>query len=142
MLKPLAHYLSTAGTVLLVAGAIPLLLIAWKTFGALAGNGAMLALAIFMLAGTAVGHLLGGPAEEDRTTLAVATSSRHPGLAMAIAAANFPEQKMLVAGALVIYLILRMILSIPYARWRHASPGAPRPSAPARFPQGLAGRRR
>jgi bile acid:Na+ symporter, BASS family len=50
------------------------------------------------------------PVEEDRTTLALATSARHPGLAMAIAAANFPQQKTLVAGAVVIYLILRLIL--------------------------------
>jgi BASS family bile acid:Na+ symporter len=92
-LKRLAPHLLTAGTVLLIAGAIPLLIVAWKTFGTLSGNGAILALAIFMLAGTAVGHLLGGPVEEDRTTLALATSARHPGLAMAIAAANFPQQK-------------------------------------------------
>jgi BASS family bile acid:Na+ symporter len=139
-LKRLAPHLLTAGTVLLIAGAIPLLIVAWKTFGTLSGNGAILALAIFMLAGTAVGHLLGGPVEEDRTTLALATSARHPGLAMAIAAANFPQQKTLVAGAVVIYLILRLILSIPYARWRHAALSSPRPAASVP-PPGLAGRR-
>jgi bile acid:Na+ symporter, BASS family len=140
-LKQLAPPLLAAGTVLLIAGAIPLLVVAWKTFGTLAGNGAMLALGIFMVAGTAVGHLLGGPVAEDRTALAIATSWRHPGLAMAIAAANFPTQKMLVAGTLVIYLILRMILSIPYARWRHTALSVPRHPAPARFPPGFAGRR-
>lgn len=140
-LQRLAPHLLTAGTVLLIGGALPLLIVAWKTFGTLAGNGAILALAIFMLVGTAVGHLLGGPVEEDRTTLALATSARHPGLAMAIAAANFPQQKTLVAGAVVIYLILRLILSIPYARWRHAALSTPRPAAPVRFAPGLAGRR-
>jgi BASS family bile acid:Na+ symporter len=40
----LAPHLLTAGSVLLLAGALPLLLVAWKTFGVLNGNGAMLAL--------------------------------------------------------------------------------------------------
>jgi predicted Na+-dependent transporter len=58
---------------------------------------------------------------EDRTVLSIATSSRHPGLALALPKANFPEESTLVAGALVIYLTLRLILAIPYTRWqRHA----------------------
>ena len=119
-LKRLAPHLLMAGTVLLIAGALPLLLVAWKTFGTLSGNGAMLALALFIVAGTAVGHFLGGPVADDRMVLAIATSSRHPGLALAIAKANYPEQGMLVAGAVVIYLIFRLILAIPYLRWRQA----------------------
>jgi len=57
-LKHLAPHLLTAGSVLLIAGALPLLVVAWKTFGTLAGDGAMLALALFMIAGTAAGHFL------------------------------------------------------------------------------------
>jgi BASS family bile acid:Na+ symporter len=64
---------------------------------------------------------------EDRTVLAIATSSRHPGLALAIAQANFPEQITLVAGAVVIYLIFRAILAIPYTRWRQAAQVLPLP---------------
>jgi bile acid:Na+ symporter, BASS family len=124
-LRHIAPNLLTLGTALLVAGAVPLLLVAWKTFGTLAGDGAMLALTLFVIAGTAVGHLLGGPTAKDRTVLAVATASRHPGLAFAIAKANFPEQSKLVAGALVIYLIFRVILTMPYLRWRRrAATGA------------------
>jgi bile acid:Na+ symporter, BASS family len=89
-----------------------------------------------------VGHLLGGPAAEDRMVLAIATSSRHPGLALAIAKANYPEQAMLVAGAVVIYLIFRLILALPYLRWRrHAASGPLGPQAPAHLPPGFAGRR-
>lgn len=91
----------------------------------------MLALALFMIAGTAVGHFLGGPVAEDRMVLAIATSSRHPGLALAIAKANYPEQGMLIAGAVVIYLIFRLILAIPYVRWRrHAALGGSGSQAP------------
>jgi BASS family bile acid:Na+ symporter len=140
--KQLTQYLAIAGSVLLVAGAIPLLIVAWKTFGTLSGNGAMLALAIFVAAGMAAGHLLGGPAAGDRTTLAVAASARHPGLALAIAVANYPEQKMLVAGGVVIYLVLRGILAVPYMHWQHATPQARRPPAPEGLPSGFAGRPR
>jgi bile acid:Na+ symporter, BASS family len=115
-LHSFAPQLLMVGTVLLIAGTIPLLILGWKAFGTLTGNGAMLAMAIFVIAGTAAGHLLGGPRAEDRTVLAAATSARHPGLALAIANANFPEQVKLVAGALVIYLILRLVLLFPYLR--------------------------
>jgi bile acid:Na+ symporter, BASS family len=115
-LHSFAPQLLMVGTVLLIAGAIPLLILGWKALGTLAGNGALLAMAIFVIAGTAAGHFLGGPRAEDRTVLAVATSSRHPALALAIANANFPEQAKLVAGALVIYLILRLIVLFPYLR--------------------------
>ena len=141
-LKQIAPQMLMAGSVLLIAGALPLLLVAWKAFGALSGNGAMLALALFIMAATAVGHFLGGPSPQDRTVLAIATSSRHPGLALAIARANYPEQATLVAGAVVIYLIFRLLLAIPYHRWRHAVPRTPRPQASIQFPTGLAGRRR
>ena len=120
-LEQFAHYLMTAGSVLLFAGAIPLLILAWKLFGHLAGNGTMLALAIFIIAGMIIGHLLGGPKSQDRATLAIATSARHPAIALAIAKANFPEQGTLVSGAVVIYLVFRIILAIPYMRMRKSA---------------------
>ena len=106
------------GTVLLVAGAAPLLFLGWKALTTLAGNGSLLAVVIFVVAGMAAGHFLGGPRPADRTALAIATPARHPGLAVAIAQANYPEQSRLVAGAVVIYLILRVLLLVPYVRWK------------------------
>jgi BASS family bile acid:Na+ symporter len=117
-LEHFAPRLLTVGTVLLVAGAIPLLTLGWRAFPTLSGNGAMLAIVIFVVAGMAAGHLLGGPRGEDRTTLAIATAARHPGMALAIVEANYPEQSKLVSGAVVIYLVLRLILSYWYAYWR------------------------
>jgi BASS family bile acid:Na+ symporter len=106
------------GTVLLVVGAAPLLFLGWKALAALAGNGSLLAIAIFVVAGMAAGHLLGGPRHCDRIALAIATPARHPALAVAIAQANYREQGRLVAGAVVIYLVLRLILLVPYVRWQ------------------------
>jgi BASS family bile acid:Na+ symporter len=107
-----------AGTVLLVVGAAPLLLLGWKAFGILAGNGSILATAIFVALGMAAGHFLGDPRSADRIALAIATPARQPGLAVPIAQANYPEQSRLVGGAVVIYLILRVLLLVPYMRWQ------------------------
>jgi BASS family bile acid:Na+ symporter len=106
------------GTLLLVVGAAPLLFLGWKALAALSGNGSILAIVIFVVAGMAAGNLLGGPRHCDRIALAIATPARHPALAVAIAEANYPEQGRLVAGAVVIYLALRLILLVPYVRWQ------------------------
>ena len=118
-LQGFAPQILIAGTALLIAGAMPLLFLGWTAFRALAGSGAILAIVIFIVAGTAAGHFLGGPRPADRTALALATPARHPGLAVAIAEANYPEHARLVAGAVVIYLVLRVLLSFLYIRWRH-----------------------
>jgi len=119
-LKAIAPRLLSIGSVLMIVGAVPLLLVAWKAFGALTGNGTLWAMAIFVVAATAVGHFLGGPLEEDRTALAIAASARHPALAIAIARDNFSDQATLVSGAIIIYLLLRTVLSLPYVRLRRA----------------------
>ena len=51
----------------------------------LVGNGTVLVIAAVVAAGLAAGHWLGGPDPDDRTALAIASSMRHPGVAMAIA---------------------------------------------------------
>jgi len=67
--------------------------------------------------GLVVGHLLGGPDPNNRTILALATATRHPGVALVIAAGNFPGQK-LVLPALLLYLIVCSLASAPYVMWR------------------------
>jgi BASS family bile acid:Na+ symporter len=124
----IASPLSRAATVLLVAALVPVLVTAWPAMVTLIGNGTLAAFAAFIVVGLAAGHLLGGPDPADRTVLAFSTASRHPGVALTIAAANFPEQK-LVLPALLLYLIAGAILSIPYSKWRQrvaeaAGPGS------------------
>ncbi|HEY4078717.1 MAG TPA: hypothetical protein VGM26_17450 [Rhizomicrobium sp.] len=110
---PLAKF---AG-LLLILCVLPVMFSAWSLVWSLIGNGALMALAAFVLVGLAVGHFLGGPSEDDRTVLAIATASRHPGMAIAVATASFPEQK-LVAPAVIMYLIVCALVSLPYVRWR------------------------
>jgi bile acid:Na+ symporter, BASS family len=102
---------------LLFASVIPLLLTTWPAIESLIGNGTLAAIAAFVLAGIIAGHLLGGPTSEDRTVQAISTASRHPGIAMAIANANFPGQK-LTGAAILLYLIVIAIALIPYVAWR------------------------
>jgi predicted Na+-dependent transporter len=69
--------------------------------------------AAFSIAALAVGHWLGRPAPEQRRVLALSTASRHPAIAIAIAAANFSEPKP-VMGAVVLYLIVSAVVAMPY----------------------------
>lgn len=67
----------------------------------LIGNATVLAFAAFVIVSLAVGHLLGGPAPENRIAPAISTASRHPGIAIAIGLFNFPEEKLVMAAVLV-----------------------------------------
>ncbi len=108
---------SIVAAVLLLAGLIPMLIAAGPAMWSLIGSGAIVALAAFVILGLLTGHVFGGPDPEDRSVLALATSARHPGLAVAIAHANFPQQK-LVLGAVVLYILVGAIVTIPYMKWR------------------------
>jgi bile acid:Na+ symporter, BASS family len=113
----IARPISLVAAVLLIASALPIVFIAWPAITSLIGNGTIIAIAAFVIFGLAVGHLLGGQEEEGRTVLALSTASRHPGIALAIASASFPGQK-LVLGAVLLYLIVNAVVSLPYLNWR------------------------
>jgi bile acid:Na+ symporter, BASS family len=105
------------GIVLLVGTLVPLIVKLWPAMMSLIGNGTVLAIIAFTGLGLALGHLLGGPDSDHQTVLALATATRHPGVALTIAAGNFPEET-LVAPALMLYLLISAIVSVPYVRWR------------------------
>ena len=112
-----APFLSRAASLLLIAALIPFLVTLWSDFAGLFGHGVVLCLVLFTAIGLAVGHILGGPVPADRTVLALATGTRHPGIAAAFASINFPEQKAVLA--LIIYhLVISGIVAMPYVRWR------------------------
>jgi len=106
----LAKPLGTLATVVLILSALPALFVLFRTSLPLFVDGSLLSLAVFALIGYILGYLFGGPKTEDRSVLAVATASRHPGLALAIAHANFPEQKLAVP-AVVFYLIVSWVVT-------------------------------
>jgi len=110
----LAKPVSLVATLLLVGALLPMLFAARQAIASLIGNGTLTAIAAFVLAGITLGHVLGGPEAANRAVLALSTASRHPGVALAIADANFPQQRKLILAALLLYLIVNAIVTIPY----------------------------
>jgi BASS family bile acid:Na+ symporter len=109
--KPLAKI----AIITLVLAVIPLLIVAWPTMWALIGGGTLAALAAFVAIGLTVGHVLGGPDPNERAVLALSTATRHPGMAIAIANANNPGNKLLL-GAMLLYILMHFVLTVPYVR--------------------------
>lgn len=109
--------LGKIGNVLLLVGMVPLLIVAWRPAVSLVSQGDLIAMVVFIAVGLLTGHLLGGPDPSERKTLALATASHHPGLAIAVAAANFPAQRLLIAAAVVLYLLVNTVILVPYNMW-------------------------
>ncbi len=129
---------SMIGTLLLAVSMLAIFAIGWRGFGALIGDGTLLAFVVFTLLSLALGHMFGGPRGDERTVLALSCASRHPGVAIAIGVALFPGQKKLIAVAVLLDLIVAALASIPYTRWRktlHERTLAGRePASPGRSP--------
>jgi len=120
-----AAIVAIAGLVLSVAA---LLIAVMPTALTLVGNGTLLGFVVFVVVGLSVGHALGGPSREERAVLALSTACRHPAIAIAVANANFPEEK-LVPAAILLYLLVNILVSIGFIvlqrRLRAAVPAAP-----------------
>jgi BASS family bile acid:Na+ symporter len=106
LLKAAGIAFSICALVVLVGG--------WRLFLGL-GWSSYLAFAAFTASMILCGHLLGGPEPSGRTSLAMATASRHIGLAMLIAASvRGPRTLTLVAG----YLLASGLVGLVYIRLR------------------------
>jgi predicted Na+-dependent transporter len=74
-------------------------------------------MAVMVLAALAIGYLIAGPDPRERTTIALVTSMRNPGLALLFATtygAGMPGLKL----AVLSYLLVTVLLSIPFLRWQ------------------------
>ncbi len=111
--RPVGHI----ANIVLVLCFLAVLVTALPAIADLFGSGAFWAVAAFVAIGLAVGHGLGGPDPQNRTVLALATATRHPGVAMAITSANFPVYRE-VLPAFLLYLLVGAVLAIPYVMWR------------------------
>ncbi len=123
----IARPVALLGAVLLVASALPLAYASWPAIQRLVGNGTALIVAVMAVIGLVVGHLLGGPLAEDRTVLALSTTSRHPAIALTAAVAAGAEAKPVLA-AILLYLIVATLVCIPYVFWRRRKSTAARAS--------------
>jgi BASS family bile acid:Na+ symporter len=102
--------------VLLPVAVLALIAFTAPAMWALIGEGTILAIMIFVVAGLAIGHTMGGRDADYSRVLALATAYRHPALAVSIAAANFPGERF--GGAIVLYLIVGLIVGLPYIAWQ------------------------
>jgi len=111
-----ARPLMLTAALLLAIALIPVLVAEWPAILSLIGDGTVLALAALVAVGLTAGHLLAGAEPGERTVLALASGTRHPGVAIALAHANFPDDK-LVLPAVLLYLVVCTLVSIPYVQW-------------------------
>lgn len=116
---PLVYKLSM---LLVLLAFVPILIAVWGPLQGLIGNGTLLAMAVATVICIAAGHMLGGPDRGNRATLAVAASVRHPGIAIALAGANFDDRH--VQAAVLLYLLVGLVVGIVYGVWlkRTATP--------------------
>jgi BASS family bile acid:Na+ symporter len=124
----LAGPLSVAGMLVLVLALAPVVIKMWPALAAQASIPAVIAIVLFTLLSLAVGHLLGGPAADDRTVLALSTACRHPGVAMAIVTtAAAADNKQVVVAAVFLCVLLGSVVTGPYAKRRRRAPAAAAP---------------
>lgn len=109
-----------ASGLLLYLAFIPMVVAAWPQMKALIGDGSIAACAVVILIALAGGHLLGGPDPRDRAALAVASATRHPGIALIIAGANTLDPA--APAAILGFLLVGMIATTPYKRWMKGRP--------------------
>ena len=120
----LAAVLSKVGTALLILSSVVVLAMEWPTVRSLFGDGTLVAAIVLSGLGLLVGHLAGGPDPEHRTVLALATASRHPGVALVAGISANVQAPKLVTAAVLLAFVVSMIVSAPYAAWRKRVHGA------------------
>lgn len=111
------------GNIVLVVGLAPVIISSWKGVVALIGDGTVLAMIAMVAAAVCAGHWIGGPNENDRTALGIVCAMRHPGVALAIATRNFPDEKS-VPAAIILFAFIAALTTSIYGklRFRYSSP--------------------
>ena len=111
--------------VLLLVAVLALLVGTAGRIWALADRSTVLAMSAFVVAGLAVGHVLGGPEPDHSVVLALSTACRHPGIAIGIVTANFPDVRP--GATILLYMLVAAVICFPYIAWqrRHVAPAVP-----------------
>lgn len=111
--------------ILLPLGVVVLLIATAPAMWRLIGGGTLVAMLLFLAIGFVVGHVMGGPDQENAIVLAISTACRHPAVALSIASANFPDEQF--GAAILLYLLLGLVVGVPYTLWnkRHMTAHVP-----------------
>jgi len=105
-----------AGSIMLSLAVVGLVAGAFSELWAAVGNGSVLAIVIFTVAGLGLGHALGGPNRDDSVVLAFSTACRHPALALSIATKTYPDQRF--GAMMLLYLLVSLMAGMPYLLWQ------------------------
>ena len=129
----LAALLTKIGMGLVILALVPVLVMEWPTLRSLVGDGTLAAAAVLSGIGLFVGHMLAGSDPEKQTVLALATASRHPGVAVVAGISASVQAPRLVTAAVLLAFLVSMLVSAPYVNWRRrvhaaAASGAMAPS--------------
>ncbi|HXG80243.1 MAG TPA: hypothetical protein VNJ05_00415 [Sphingomicrobium sp.] len=111
----LAGPITLAGYVILGLLFVPVLISQAGQIVELFGNGTVLAMALTALAGIVAGHWLGGPDPVNRSALALAAATRHPGIAALIVHANFTDPRIMLS--VMLFLAVSVAISAAYSLW-------------------------
>jgi BASS family bile acid:Na+ symporter len=114
----IATWASRLGTVLLLVAVLAILIKAGPPMISLVRGHAMLAIVSLAAIAIGAGHSMGGPTASDRTILAFACAMRHPGLALAVATANLPEEPRMLA-AILLYVLVSLVMTSLYGAAMH-----------------------
>jgi BASS family bile acid:Na+ symporter len=115
--------IATVSSVLLLVLFLPVVVMKWSSLAEQTGNFTIVAILLFIAVGLVAGHLLGGPEPDNRTALALATATRHPGVAIAVLHVIAPAAED-VAPVVLLYLLVGIVASVPYIKWRTRGRGA------------------
>lgn len=124
--EPLSHVVGRIGMWMLVIGALGALVILAPALWRVVGEGTLLAMLVVIIAGLVAGYVLGGASPSIRTALALASATRHPGVALGVIGASVPDAKLAMVAVLV-FVLLNVVVGIPFvmmARRRAARRGA------------------
>jgi BASS family bile acid:Na+ symporter len=101
-----------AAYVVLLPVIVILLVAAGGKLLALFGDGTLIVIVVTVIVALAAGHWLGGPEPAQRTALAQAAATRHPGIAGLIAHRHFDDPRVMLA--IVLFLLTSVILTGVY----------------------------
>jgi len=108
---PLLNRLSTLSLALMVT---LMLVTNLRNIIGLYGTRGVLASVVFLLLGFAVGWLLGGPARETRSVLAMGTAQRNIAAALVVGGQNFEEPRVVVM--VVVVAIVGLLVLMPLGK--------------------------
>src|SRR4030095_15629577 len=97
-------------SVLLLVLFLPVVVMKWSSLAEQTGNFTIVAILLFIAVGLVAGPLRGGPEPDNRTALALATATRHPGVAIAVLHVIAPAAED-VAPVVLLYLLVGIVAS-------------------------------